>query len=299
MDSIHIVTTKTMATASPYKELLLLALRSSVSESAIAWMETAQNKLHQSQNLENDFLTLSAMARRKLGKQTLAPNSEAIETAGGQLALTHWRCGDTGRVILLLELCELRPTETEKWAALLFHHGDEAERISVLHALPLLPQPETLKQIALEAGRTNSLKLFSAIAQNNPYPCTYYNDHEFNPVVIKSLFNGLNIDPIMGLTERANPALSKMCEEYADERLAANRSLPYDIWLAIAPYASTEGKNKILKYLGDQEQKHRLFAIIALGRNLSSHPEYRKILKQTQQRETDDQVLSALQKYIT
>jgi len=286
------------SSASHHKEQLLQSLRASASESAITWMDASLARLHQSQDLQNDFLTLSAMARRKLGKELLAENSESIDTAGAPLNLTHWTCGDTGRIILLLELCELRPTEAIKWIELLFRHGDEAERVAVVRALSLFPQPEALKHIALEAGRINSLILFSAIAQKNPYPCAYYDDHEFNQIVIKSLFNGLSVDLIMDLTKRANAELSKICEDYADERLAANRTLPYDIWLAIAPYASAKGKNKILEYLEHADPKHRFFAAHALGRSLNNHPEYSEQLKRHLQKETDAQVLTALHKYI-
>ncbi len=284
--------------ASRHKAQLLQALRASASEPAITWMDASLKKLRQSQDLENDFLTLSAMARRKLGEKLLAADTEAIETAGGPLNLTHWTSGDTGRIILLLELCELRHTEAQKWVELLFRHGDEAERIAVVHALLLLPQPGVLKQIALEAGRSNSLILFSAIAQKNPYISIHYDNHEFNQVVIKSLFNGISIDLITGLTQRANPELSNICEEYADERLAAGRTLPYDIWLAIAPYASTEGQKKIEKYLADEDPKHRFFTIIALGGSLSHHPEYGEILEQRLHKESDAQLLAVLHKYI-
>ncbi len=147
----------------------------------------------------------------------------------------------------------------------LFRDGDEGERVSLVRALCLTPEPSRLLQTALEAGRATSLRLYGALALDNPYPACCYPDHDFNGLVLKCLFTGLPVGRISGLAQRTNATLARMCEDYHDERVLANRAVPADIWLALVPYASRRGLDLALGALGADDPTHRYHAALALG----------------------------------
>ena len=261
------------------------------------WLEAAMEQLLVSDAPEDDLLRFSAMARRRLGEEQLSRDAScSLETPHGSLETGYWEKGDAGRILLLLELIGARPEAASHWVRLLFRQGDEAERSAVVRALVLFPDPRTLKPIALEAGRCNSLALYSALALLNPYPAAFYDEAEFNQVVLKSLFTGLDISLVTGLGQRANRELSRMCEDYVDERLAAGRSVPTEIWLAIGPDASEHGTDLLLRFLDDENAAHRYYSAVALAGRLSSNPELRAALAGRLARETEAGVRNVLEK---
>ena len=177
----------------------------------------------------------------------------------------------------------------------MYRNGDELERVAIVQALVLLPEPISLKPIALETGRSNSLRLYSALALKNPYINACYLEPEFNQVVLKSLFNGLPIEQIIGLRNRANKELSRMCEEYVDERRAAGRSVPCDIWLAIGVHASKYGEQLMLEFLNHEDPQHRCYTATALGWRCDSNPTLADSLEQRLGNESEDIVRKTIE----
>ena len=236
-----------------------------VAESAPAdsqqWLQQACDDLKSSTNLSNDLSMYSAMAMRKLGPNVAKPHT--IETTSGLLSVDHWSLGDIGRMVLLLESAQHAGTDWVSITNTMFRNGDEGERAAITSGLVLLPSPAKLKPLALEAGRVNSLRLFSALALQNPYAAANYNDHEFNQLVLKAIFTELAVEMIVGLEQRANQELSRMCEDYIDERVAAGRDIPVDIWLALAPYASERGEKLLSKHLHSSDARHQHYAQLA------------------------------------
>jgi hypothetical protein len=103
---------------------------------------------------------------------------------------------------------------------------------------------------------------------------------------------GIGIDPITGLLQRANAELSQMCEDYIKERVAANRTIPPDIWLALEPYASTEGEALMISYLSQDSQQDRYYAVKALLQQTPPSPERLLLLNGHLQVEKDPVVLA-------
>jgi hypothetical protein len=145
----------------------------------------------------------------------------------------------------------------------------------------------------MESGRANSLALYAALALDNPYPSACYDDSAFNQLVLKSLFNDLPLARIIGLAERSNSELSQMCEEYRDERVAAGRCVPRDIWLALAPHASDRGLALALEALDDGDPEHRYNAIVALSRRCDEQ-RVGRALSDRLARETDSKLCRLL-----
>lgn len=271
------------------------AIHSVASPQAMTWLSESCHLLRNAANPADDLSLLSAMARRKAGQARLGPDVAAIPTTAGPLSCNEWTTGDTARIILILTATEAFPEQAGQLVTSVYRLGDESERAIVTRGLALFPAADTLKPLALKTGRVNSAALFSALAQDNPYPAAHYNDHEFNQLVLKALFMGLGIERMVGLQARTNAELSRMCEDYMDERRAANRTIPRDIWLAMSPYASARGKQLILDHLAHEDPGHRYYSLMALKMNHSIDQSVLDLLRQRIVLETDPGITKLLQ----
>lgn len=270
------------------------ALRPACPPEGLAWLEQAVAAIGAGNDVTNELAKRSAMARRKIGIAALDGNGTRLDTPAGPVDLRHWNSAEVGRALLILAAMDAGQ-DSATAIDLLFRHGDETERACVVRGLALFDPEARLKHLILEAGRANSLQLVSAVSLHNPYPRAHYNEQEFNQLVLKNLFVGLPIAGILGLAERASAELARMCEDYYDERTAAGRGVPEDIWLAMAEHAGTRGEQLMLAHLRHDAPGHRCYAAMAIGQRLQQHPELGKALEQRLQRETDAGVIRALE----
>jgi hypothetical protein len=117
-----------------------------------------------------------------------------------------------------------------------------------------------------------------------------YTEAEFNQLVLKGLFMDVGIQQIVGLRERANATLSRMCEDYCEERSAAGREFPPDIWLAIGPFPTERGESMLAEHLNHADTRHRYYAVHALLERVGDDRRFRKMLTERLQAETEDSV---------
>ena len=261
------------------------------------WLDSTISRLDESSQLVDELALQSAMARRKLGEGRLAPNSYFIDTGQGEIDVGAWSMGDAGRVYLVLCAIRMDRLDRVKLVHEWFRMADESERAAVIRGLMLLAETDVLKPVALECGRTNSIRLYEALAIHNPYPAAFYTQHEFNQLVLKSLFTGVKIQYVLGLAERANEELSRMCEDYHDERVLAGRSVPVDIWLALGPCASRRGEDLLIDYAANENREHRRYAYHALQQRSGLNPELVRTLETRIGIETDPELVALLQQY--
>lgn len=279
-------------------DTLLGALTEHLAPEALAWLRQGLDEVSQTQEPLAALSRRFPAALRRLGREALGHRT-VLSTGCGDLDAATWPKGDLGRACLLLAALAKGPAMAQALVTALFRQGDEGERAALVRILCLTPDPCALLPLAQEAGRINSLDLFAALALDNPYPAAYYDDHLFNQVVLKSLFNGLPIARISGLGGRTNPELSRMCEDYVGERLAAGRTVPTDIWLALEPSASPRGLRLTIEYLGHPDPGHRYHAALALTSGLAAgrhanDPEVMAGLIERRAAETDPQVCRLL-----
>jgi len=251
----------TQSMPTPRDKLYALVI-AATAPSGRAWLDAAIADTGDAAEPGETLLRLFPAARRQLGAGRLTTPEQEIATADGMVRLGAWSPGGAGRIILLLDAVQ-RGGGSEL-VTTVYRAGDESERSSITRALSLLGSGFELKPLALQAGRTNSSVMFAALALDNPFPSAHYTDHEFNQLVLKSLFIGLPLEPVVGLAARINANLSRMCEDYFDERTAAGRPVPSDIWLALAPYASERGLRLLREHLDHENVEHRQYAAQAL-----------------------------------
>src|SRR5262249_52924198 len=79
--------------------------------------------------------------------------------------------------------------------------------------------------------------IFEAVAHRNPYPMEQFDENAWNHMVLKALFIGSKLAPILGLDERANPPLARMLCDYAHERWAAQRPVSPELWRCVGSHA--------------------------------------------------------------
>lgn len=229
------------------RDLLSRALIAVASPAARAWLVEARRRLAESTQPPAELQRLSAAAGRALGHEPLT-DPLIIPTAAGGIAINQFTLAAAGRLALAIETLERVPRGTTTWLHDYFRAGDETEQAALVRGLALLSDDGRLKPIAADAGRSNVVALFRALALDNPYPAAYYGVREFNQLVLKALFLELPIARVHGLRERANRELSHMCEDYVEEREAAGRAVPADIWLALLPHASARGRAMARRY---------------------------------------------------
>jgi hypothetical protein len=255
------------------------------------WLASARAEIIRAEQPLHALERLFPAVGRALGRRSV-PDEARIAINGERHALRGWQTSDVGRALLLLAgSARLPPDEL---AAKLFRAGDESERAAIVRSLPLLPAGETLKPIALEVGRVNSVALFGALALGNAYPAAHYTEHEFNQLVLKTMFMGLPLGAVVGLERRANAELARMCGDFYDERTAAGRSVPVDIWLALVPFAPEARLELAKEHLRHADAAHRFHAAVALGRRGARNAELRALLTQRIEHESDPRVLAAL-----
>ncbi|MEU9210920.1 EboA domain-containing protein [Streptomyces sp. NPDC048415] len=143
------------------------------------------------------------------------------------------RCGpeyaDAARV-LLLHAARADPDALAR----VYRQGTAAERRAVLHALPhLVPGPGALSLVE-DALRTNDTRLVAAAV--GPYAARHLDPHSWRHAVLKCLFTGVPVDEVAELPRRAraDAELARMLGDYADERAAAGRPVPEDLYRVLA-----------------------------------------------------------------
>jgi len=185
------------------------------------------------------FGSYAGIGRRFGGQQPALTASERddLVRAGIELA-DAFSLADLPRAALLHAACSaLEPSEHVALVTEVFRKGDNGERVALLRALPLLPEPERFTTLAVEACRTHVLDVFAAIACENPFPARYFPEPSFNQLVMKALFLDLALERVLGWRERCNAALRTSVSDFEAERRAAGRPVP----AGVASIRATEG----------------------------------------------------------
>jgi hypothetical protein len=118
--------------------------------------------------------------------------------------------------------------------------------------------------------------VFEAVAHRNPYPAEQLSEAAWNQMVLKALFVGSALDPIVGLDARANAALARMLLDYAHERWSARRPVSPELWRCIGPFAAGQAIADLGRVLDTGSPPERAAAVLAL--RSASDPEARQLL---------------------
>jgi len=231
-----------------------------------AWLDEQLAALAKDPSDSTLHIALGLVPRR-LGKADLALS--AADLAAADRALPGWdprgwSVTDAARILLLASLPREGKPFAERFRALC-QTADVAEAIALYRGLPLYPDPETLEPQVGEGLRSNVKAVFEAIAHRNPYPRQVFDQHRWNHMVLKALFIDSRLAPIEGLDERANAELARIMCDFAHERWAAGRPVPFEIWRCVGPFASDTTLKDLARVLSGGAEIERRAAALALS----------------------------------
>jgi hypothetical protein len=180
-----------------------------------------------------DLIRVFSSATRKLGKAPVYPTDEELERFsqyGPLFTPGLWGADEMARAYFLVKAIDrIAPDQQLEMLDELYYKGDSRERHAILRSLILLPGSSRFWKLGADACRTSVQTVFESIACENPYPAAHFPDLIFNQMVLKALFTGLPLERIVDWKIRNNDELARMTTDYADERQAANRTVPPDI----------------------------------------------------------------------
>jgi hypothetical protein len=200
------------------------------------WFQTALGEIGQS---DRALFTTFSMLPRRFGKQDLqltAADLAAAQALRPGWNPAHWSIDQLGRSLLLLTMPQDDAARVAHWFEQLYQTSGLRELVALHQTLPLLANPERYLFWAAEGVRSHMTGVFEAIALNNPYPAEEFDEAAWNDMILKAIFIGAQLSPILGLRQRANSQLSRMLVDYIAERQAAGRSISPELWPLVEPF---------------------------------------------------------------
>jgi len=241
-------------------------LRRQLDAAQNAWLDEQVSGLEKDSS-DSALAIALGMAPRRLGKADLALEPPDLAAAGEALAgwdARGWSVVDAARILLLSGLPSSGKPFAERFRALC-RTADVAELVSLYRGLPLYPEPASLEPQVGEGLRSNMRSVFEAIAHRNPYPRAHFDDHRWNHMVLKALFVGSPLAPIVGIDERANPELARILCDFAHERWAAGRPVPSELWRCVGPFAEGAAIDDLARAYSSADAEERRAAAAALA----------------------------------
>lgn len=242
-------------------------------------------------NLTQFLGTFSATARI-LGRYPLGAETSAVSNGAGEVPLAGLTSDCAGRIWLLCTLASATPNELATVLEATYDEGDGLEKIAVIRSLSLLPFPERFVELARDAGRSNEVSLFGALACHNPYPARFYSELAWNQLYMKAVFLDLPLEQMQGVRERDNAELSRMALHYIEQQESAGRRFPADLFVAMAAFPPPGSVAKLLGYLTHAVPELRLGAAQGLAR--AREPRSLSFLSERLPLEADASVRAAL-----
>jgi hypothetical protein len=247
------------------KQLLVRWLSRQIPPEAHTWLDKSTEQIRSS-GKEADLYLAVSLATRKVGKADLTLTEADLRDANSSRSgwdPRQWSVDQSARVLLILEL-EGDPPRLARALEQLFNTADVGEQAAFYRGLPLYPEQPRYLARATEGLRTNMKAVFEAIAHRNPYPSEQFPEPAWNQMVLKALFVGATLWPIVGLDRRANPELARMLCDYAHERWSAGRPVSPELWRCVGPHASGTMLQDLERVLKKGTDPERAAAALAL-----------------------------------
>ena len=253
--------------ASP-SPLLREWLKGRVEPAAADWLDGRLNVVRGG-DVQQLFLSFGLVPRRT-GKADLnLPQTELLKAQDARPGWdpSGWSVDHVARTLLVLSCPSADRDAYISALGKLFNAGEVGELVALYQALPLWPHQEAHVMQAAEGVRTNMKPVFTAIAHRNPYPAERFDEGQWNQMVLKCLFIGVPLWPVVGLDERVNVPLMRMLCDYAHERWAAGRDVSPELWRCVGPVADERALEDLARVLREGPDAERWAAALSLVGN--------------------------------
>ncbi len=230
------------------------------------WLDERLAELRE-RGAQRTLLLAISLAPRKVGKDDLALDANDLaEAARRRPGWTPigWSVDQAARLLLLLRSGGSEVQFAQRLDQLCAT-ADVGELVTFYRGLPLYPGQPQYRRRAAEGIRTNMRAVFEAVAHHNPYPSEQLDEGAWNQMVLKALFIGSPLQPIIGLDRRGNPALARMLCDYAHERWAAHRQVSPELWRCVGPHADEAALADLERVLHGGSLRERAAAVLALN----------------------------------
>ncbi len=247
------------------EKLLQQWLDSRLPVDARTWLADAAQRLRSGG--DTDLYRSVSLVTRKIGKADLALSpAEMGQAAAARESWnpSDWSLDQAARIYLLLVSGADGATFLRRLDQLC-NTADVGELVAFYRGLPLYPDQSRYVLRAAEGIRTNMKAVFEAVAHRNPYPAEQLSEPAWNQMVLKTLFIGSTLHPIVALDRRVNPELARMLCDYAHERWAAGRPISPELWRCVGPHARGEMLHDLGRVLEKGTGPERTAAALALA----------------------------------
>ena len=259
------------------RELLARWLVRQLPQEAAAWLEKAAEQVRSS-GKDADLYMAVSLVTRKVGKADLTLSDADLRDADASRPGWNpraWSADQAARVLLVLAL-EADVARLARCLDQLCNTADVSELAAFYRGLPLYPDQPRYVARATEGLRTNMKNVFEAIAHRNPYASEQFPEAAWNQMVLKALFVGSPLWPIVGLDRRGNPELARMLCDYAHERWSAGRPVSPELWRCVGPHASGTMLQDLERVLQKGTEQER--SAVALSLRGASDPAAARLL---------------------
>jgi hypothetical protein len=229
--------------------------------------ETLQSQLQQAVAGPAALFLAFGTAPRKYGKGDLHPTAEELAQAGEVRPgwnPAQWSIDQAVRTLLVCSLNEKPEAELVATLDKLFAAASVEELVALYQAMGLWSYPKAHAWRAGEGIRSSMTSVFVAVAHRNPFPAEQLEETAWNQMIVKCLFVGVPLHPVVGINRRSNPKLMKMLVDYAHERWAAKRSVNPELWRCVGPHADARAIADLQKVLETGTDRERRAAALAL-----------------------------------
>jgi len=233
---------------------------------ATEWLQSNAQWLRDGGGDKDLYMSVS-LVPRKIGKADLGLSAAELGQATAARPgwdPREWSLDQAARIYLMLAAGSDGATFSRRLDQLCAT-ADVGELVAFYRGLPLYPDQPRHVLRAAEGVRTNMKAVFQAVAHRNPYPSEQLAEPAWNQMVLKALFIGSSLDPIIGLDRRANPALARMLCDYAHERWAAGRPISPELWRCVGPHARGDMLADLRRVLEKGTDPERAAAALALS----------------------------------
>ncbi len=209
------------------------------------------------------------VSKRHVIRDFAARSLAATPCPLGMLPIGDWLQTDLVRTYLIAQVFSQSYDESKRFKVLyqLYDASDTEGKVACLRSLHFMQgQIKDGLEVIHDAGRTYLSELLEAAWCNNLFSSTYMSTEEFRKAVMKALFCDVSIEGFLGIDRAADQELSRRLCEYANEREAAERTVPLAVW-RVAAYYPVEGLvARLIGRLEHPKREERLCAAISLLR---------------------------------
>lgn len=226
-----------------------------------------KNQLQQLENSYsvNKFIEIfSRVYQYNCDTKITGEDKEKLKNVMTNIEFNYWSLADFVRAAIVERIKFLSENEYLEAIEKVDRIADTSEQCSILKILAIAQYQEKLVHIARSCVRTNIPDVLAALCCGNPYPYEHFTTQEFNNMVLKAVFMNISIAKIHGLSQKTNAELSGMANQYIDEREAANRDFPCELWLIACPFSCVKDKARVYQYLQHPSPHHRYWVACAL-----------------------------------